>query len=142
MKNIAIGNTLLKDVEIHPNINRPEEFELWIETEARDIAWPDAKCIQVDRSGSLYYGEENGLVDYYFIKSNDKTNYHWSSRAGVVNRFVPQFKHCDEVVVNGIAAALTLDKIREILNEHFPNQYEIKRDEKERGDVRYVICKK
>ena len=86
MKNIAIGNTLLKDVEIHSNINRPEEFELWIETETRDVEWPSAKEVQADHSGVLYYGENHGLVDYFFVKSNDPTKYHWSSRAGVINR--------------------------------------------------------
>ena len=142
MKNIAIGNTLLKDVEIHSNINRPEEFELWVETETCDIEWPSAKEVQADYSGTLYYGENHGLVDYFFVKSNDLTKYHWSSRAGLINRYIQIYKHCDEVVVNGIAAALTLEKIQEILDEYFPNEYKIKRDDKEYHEVRYFICKK
>ena len=138
-KTIKIGNTTAKNVEIVPNINRPEEYDLWIATD-NEVIWPTTKCIDLSRDGSLYYGENNGLVDYGFIKANDETKYLWSSRSSVVNCYLPKCKHCKEVVINSIAGALTIDKIKEILNEYYPEQYSVELDN-DRIETRYKIVK-
>ena len=138
-KTIKIGNTTLKNVEIVPNINRPEEYDLWIDTN-NEVIWTKTKYIDLSRDESLYYGENNGLVDYGFIKANDETKYLWSSRSSVVNRYLPEYKHCKEAAINNFAGALTIDKIKEILNEYYPEQYSVERDN-DRIETRYKIVK-
>ena len=100
------------------------------------------ECIDESYDGSLYYGENNGVVNYGFIKANDKTRYMWSSRAGVINCHVPTFKHCKESAINGFAADLTIDKINEILHEYYPGQYSVKRDINHPKEIRYIIVKR
>jgi hypothetical protein len=139
MKTIIISNTTIKNVEIIPNVNRPEEYDLWISTD-NEVIWPEIKCIDSSYSGSLYYGENNGLVDYGFIKADDETKYLWSSRSSVVNLHLPECKHCKEVVINNIAGALTINKIKEILDEYCPEQYSVERD-KSTIETRYKITK-
>lgn len=139
MKTIAIGNTTIKNVEIIQNINYPEEYDLWINTN-NEVIWPTTKCIDSSRGGSLYYGENNRLVDYGFIKADDETKYLWSSRSSVVNCYLPEYKHCKEAIINNIAGALTIDKIKEILNEYYPEQYSVECD-RSTIETRYKIVK-
>ena len=141
MKNITIGNTTIKDVEILPDVNFQGEYDLRINTN-EDVIWPTKECIDESYDGSLYYGENNGVVNYGFIKANDKTRYMWSSRAGVINCHVPTFKHCKESAINGFAADLTIDKINEILHEYYPGQYSVKRDINHPKEIRYIIVKR
>lgn len=143
MEIITIGNTIIETVEIQKDLNNPNEFELWIKTNNEIILdWPEVKTIHNDERSCIYYGEANGLVDFYLIENNDPTHYHWSSRASIINLYIPKEKQCSEIVINGIAGAATLNKIEEILNKFFPNQYIVKRDESEKFEIHYVIIKK
>lgn len=147
MKAIAIGNTTLKNVKIIQNVNRPEEYDLWIATKD-SIVWPTTKCIDVSDGFLLYYGENNGVADYGLINTNSYYGFlcHGKSngvadRINVINRHLPKCKHCKEIVINNIAGVLTIDKIKEILDEYYPEQYSVERDPKETNEIRYVILK-
>ena len=79
-------------------------------------------------------------MDYGFFKANNETNYLWSSRSSVVNFYLQENKPCKEAAINNFAGALTIDKIKEILDEYYPEQYSVERD-KDRIETRYKIVK-
>lgn len=141
MKTIVIGNTVVKTARISPSFNWRGEYELFINT-TKSPQHPRTELIKTLDDGLIYFGEENGLVRFCFIEKNDKTKYEWITRSGIVNQYIPKQKHCLEAVVDNGATALTLNKIQEILDEYFPNQFEIGNSIYEKKEIRYAIHKK
>ena len=132
----------IKNLKLYKSYNYDGQFELALETADDKVEWPNTEIIKDFCNGqTLHYGETDGLVSFFILDKNDREhgpNYRWSSRPSFVNRYVPVYKHCINCSINIFAAAITVEKAKELLDKYYPNQYYIDKEIKG-GEIRYCV---